>query len=639
MCGIAGIVLQPNHSPIDLTPPLQRMARAMVHRGPDDEGIWLTSDQQVALATRRLAIRDRSSAGHMPMSSTDGLVTLTYNGEIYNADALRAELRHAGHTLHSNSDSEVILLGYLLWGSGVVTRLRGMFAFAIVDQRPTAAYPGGRLFLARDPLGVKPLYYAWTGECLLFASEVKALLASILVGREVSPAGLSGYLHLGAVPNPWTIYRDIQALEPAAYIEIDLRQPGHVTPTVYWHLRQTPTESTLNREQTVAQVREQLLDAVRVRLVSDVPLGAFLSGGLDSSAVVALMRQVSNGPIRTCSLVFEEAAYSEAHYARAMAAHVGADHYERMLTAADLLAEFENIVNALDQPSVDGVNTYFVAQTARQAGLTVALSGLGGDELFGGYPETFQKLPELYRKMQMVQKLTKLAKGSQANLSKLPQATGWRRIVDALDRPVTPASTYLTRRALFAPHEVRSLMQPELYAAGVQTLDLAEWVMAQTGRAANERDSISANWISRAELRVYTHNQLLHDTDVMSMAHSLEVRVPLLDVPLLETVLALPEAYLTSPAHQPKQLLNDAIGHLLPDLVRQRQDKQGFVLPFGPWLAGPLAKRTREALAEVAESGWLQPAAIEAVYTDFQAGKVDWSRLWAVVALASCLRE
>ena len=636
MCGIAGIVVNPKHTAIGLKEQLQAMAHAMVHRGPDDGGVWLMPNGQAGLATRRLAIRDLSPAGHMPMTTADGLITITYNGEIYNADELRMALEQAGCRFRSHSDTEVILLGYIVWGVQIVAKLRGMFAFAILDQRPTIAHPDGLLLLARDPLGVKTLYYARTGSHLIFASEIKAILASTLVGREISPAGLYGYLHLGSVPNPWTIYRDIQALEPATYCEIDLRQPRQLVTTCYWQLPLKDSTPGLSREQAVELVRERLLDAVRVRLVSDVPLGAFLSGGLDSSAVVALMRQATSGTLRTCSMVFEEAAYSEAPYARAVAEHVGAEHHERVITADDLLREFDRIIEALDQPSVDGVNTYFVSKSAREAGLTVALSGLGGDELFAGYANTFRQVPHFYRAMRLVQALPMGKQVAQTIIQALPQPAQWRRVADNLAQPVTPASAYLTRRGLFSSKEVRQLLSPEMYAAGQHDLHLADYVRGRTGNSVNGSGKMSTNWVSRTELRTYTHNQLLRDTDVMSMAHSLEVREPLLDVRLIESVLSLPERYLNRASNQPKPLLNDAVGHLLPEIVRQRRDKKGFVFPFDVWMKGRLAQRVCQTLDAVEQTGWLQGGAAHGIFDAYQRGQMHWSRVWALASLATC---
>lgn len=632
MCGIAGIALRPERSLPDLRQRLAAMNAAMRHRGPDDEGIYLSADGRLGLANRRLAIRDLSPAGHMPMGIAAGgaeeALWITYNGEIYNAGELRAELEGQGRVFRSHSDTEVILQGYQAWDREVVQRLRGMFAFAIADLRPGRQ----RLFLARDRLGIKPLYYAQTPSGFLFASELKGLLASGLVGKEVDPAGLAGYLLLGSVPNTLTIYSQAAALEPGCYLEIDATTLTVAPPVAYWRLP-TDTVAPASYEEAVSLVRERLQEAVRSHLVSDVPLGAFLSGGLDSSSVVALMRQASAGPLRTCSMVFEEEAYSEAPFARLMAAEVGAEHYERVVTAADLLTEFDAILAALDQPSVDGVNSYFVSQTARQAGLTVALSGLGGDELFGGYPNTFVQAPQVYRGLRLAQAAPGGIALARAAIGLLPDRQRWARTADALARPATLASAYLSRRGLFALSEIQGLVAPDLWAAA-RLFDPIRHIAARADSpSAAHHAQAPFSWTSRAELATYTQHQLLRDTDVMSMAHSLEVRVPLLDTPLVEMVLRLPDAVKLNNRNGPKPLLAAAMRAWLPEQVRERSDKMGFTFPFDAWLRGPLAGRVREVLAGVQASGWLRAGAVDRVWQDFLASRVHWSRVWALAAL------
>ena len=632
MCGIAGIILQPHTELPDLAERLVAMAQAMAHRGPDDQGIYVSPSGQVGFANRRLAIRDLSPAGHMPMHTGDGSVSITYNGEIYNATELRAELEALGHYFRSESDTEVILLGYAVWGKAVVSKLRGMFAFAILDQR--GGQLGHTVLLARDHMGVKPLYYAQTSVGILFASELKALLAAGLVSREISAAGLVGYLHLGSVPNPLTIYREIAALPPASLIEISLDKPNAV-PQTYWHLP-TDIDSNISYDDAVCQVRELLAEAVKIRLVSDVPLGAFLSGGLDSSAIVALMRQATNGPIRTCSMVFGEAAYSEASYAQAMAQAVGAEHYERTITAADLVHEFDNILAAMDQPSIDGVNSYFVSQTARQAGLTVALSGLGGDELFGGYPNTFGDVPKVYGMLRTVQAIPGATTLARAGIQHFYNQNGWQRMADALAQPASLANAYLTRRGLFSPSEVQALVHPDIWAEAAKTFDPVQHITNNAGgNITRNRGHEAFAWVSRAELRTYTHHQLLRDTDVMSMAHSLEVRVPLLDRKLVAAVLRLPANIKLNHLPYPKPLLVAAMQGRLPRVVAERKEKMGFFFPLAVWLKDKLRGQTQARLDAVQQMGWLQPATVARIDQQFQANQIQWSRLWALLALGT----
>jgi len=631
MCGIAGIVKCAIEKPLDIEERLLLMNKAMNHRGPDDGGVFLAEDRSIGLANRRLAIRDLSPLGHMPMANDAQDVVITYNGEIYNADELRLELKLEGFSFRSNSDTEVILHGYECWGNDVVPRLRGMFAFAIYDFRHRHMQQP-KILLARDHMGIKPIYYWQTPTTFVFASEIKALMASGLITREVDPAGLVGYLLTGSVPNPLTIYRDIQALEPSTYLVIERSNTLRVHPTTYWSLP-THTEAISSLDEAVERCRISLAEAVRICLVSDVPLGAFLSGGLDSSSVVALMRQATTGPIRTCSMVFEEAEYSEAPYARAVADAVGAEHYERVITLEDMQREFENILHALDQPSVDGVNTYFVSQTARQAGLTVALSGLGGDELFGGYPNTFREVPRVRNALALAHQIPAGVMMANAAINLLPNRARWARVQDALQQSPTLASAYMTRRGLFSPSEVRQLVTRDIWDAAVKRSDVVEAVALRANTSdQNPHDSFA--WISRAELRTYTHHQLLRDTDAMSMIHSLEVRVPLLDRQLVTTILTMPEWVKKLNNEQPKPLLVRAMRGLMPDIVLNRQDKQGFTFPFAVWLRGGLADRAQEAIRSASDRGLIRADAAGRLFDQFQSGQIHWSRVWALAALA-----
>ncbi|MBE2272205.1 MAG: asparagine synthase (glutamine-hydrolyzing) [Anaerolinea sp.] len=628
MCGIAGILLRPGADLPDLQERLQRMATLMHHRGPDDEGIYVSPDGRVGFANRRLAIRDLSPAGHMPMANPAQNVWITYNGEVYNADKLRPELEALGYSFRSTSDTEVILHGYEAWGCEIVPRLRGMFAFAIHDFRSPSA---PQFLLARDHMGIKPVYYAQTPSAFVFASELKSLLASGLISKEISASGLVGYLLMGSVPNPLTIYADAQALEPSSYLHTSLPLHSTLNPVQYWSLP-TGVSNVRTLDEAVEQTRALLEEAVRIRLVSDVPLGAFLSGGLDSSAVVALMRRATQGTIRTCSMVFEEAEYSEAPYARAVAEHLGTEHFERVITADDLLKEFENILYSLDQPSVDGVNTYFVSQTARQAGLTVALSGLGGDELFGGYPNTFSDVPRVHRALSLAQSVPMGATMGKTAIRFFPNAPKWSRISDALDRPASLASAYLTRRGLFSPAEVKQLVHPDVWAAAQ-----FDPVAHVAGRTNGNGGGDTFAWVSRAELRTYTHHQLLRDTDVMSMAHSLEVRVPLLDRQLVALLLKYPATVKVIGNERPKPLLGAAVQDLLPRIVLDRRDKQGFTFPFAKWLRAAMQTKVTFVSQQIESSVPIRKESFKQMFDQFQSGQLHWSRVWALTALG-CLR-
>ena len=621
MCGIAGIIA--NRPMADLSERLAAMEHVLVHRGPDDAGSFMSRDLRVGLINRRLAIRDLSPSGHMPMANAAGSVQITYNGELYNADTLRAVLEAKGYAFRSRSDTEVILHGYEAWGSEVVNHLRGMFAFAIYDtgdesrRRP-------RLLLVRDRIGIKPLYYAESPEAFVFGSELRALRASGLVGRAISPAGLVGYLLLGSVPNPFTIYQTCRALDAGCTAELEIDAPaGGPVIRKYWDVATIGGRSH-TRADARELVREALEDAVGSHLVSDAPLGAFLSGGLDSSAVVALMRAKTQQPIRTCSVAFEDPRYNEAPFARAVAESIGAEHHERIVTQADVVSALDRIVWAMDQPSIDGINTFFVAETAHEAGLKVALSGLGGDELFGGYHNTFVGIPRFLR----VRRAVGAIPGGGAVARVVRQAPGrqwgWAKYADALERPRSRASAYLACRGIFAPSQVRELIAPDLWKMASKEFEATEYIADRVPDGGHE----TLDWVRRAELALYTRHQLLRDTDVMSMAHSLEVRVPLLDHELISRVIPLRDSL--GGATTSKTLLLEAVADLLPASVRERRTKQGFVFPFSEWLRGDLGEAVD--LHPVGGELFNRPA-VDNVIRAWRQGHLHWTRPWALGVL------
>lgn len=626
MCGIAGIVLKTNSTLDDFNERLDAMTAKMIHRGPDDAGHYISPKARVGLGNRRLAIRDLSPAGHMPMTNENKDIWITFNGEIYNIDSLKPALESQGYRFVSKSDTEVILKGYDAWGPDVFARLNGQFAIMIHDQKRDKVY------ITRDHLGIKPVYYAETSQAIIIASELKAIHASGLVSKTVRSEGLVNYLIFGSVPNPLTIYQEIQALPPATTIEIN--NAGIISSHhTFWDFAAHRSKS-IAPEDVQAVVNEQLNQAVRKRLVSDVPLGAFLSGGVDSSTLVALMRENGVSTIRTCSMVFEEAQYSEASFAREVAHTLGTEHFERTITASDIKQEFENIIYAMDQPSIDGVNTYFVSQTAKQAGLTVTLSGLGGDELFGGYPNTFSGVPSMYKALQIVKSIPGAPQVSHALLGSLPKRDRWARVLDALTRPPSMASAYLTRRGLFNTERVQQILNPAIWADGHAKFNLVEHI---TDSVNGNGNLDSFEWVSRAELRNYTHHQLLRDTDVMSMAHSLEVRVPLLDYELVETILNLPTS-LKQNGRATKSLLRNTMRDRLPVSVIDRRDKQGFIFPLDVWLRNDLRNPVRGILAEVKQKPWIKPDAVDRAIQQHAEGQIHWSRLWSLIALG-CIED
>jgi asparagine synthase (glutamine-hydrolysing) len=602
MCGLAGVMVAAGPASAEVRAALERMRALQHHRGPDDAGTRWTADERVGLANCRLSVRDLTQAGHMPMCAADD-VCITYNGEIYNADELRAELRRSGHQFMSHSDTEVLLRGYLQWQEKVLLRLRGMFAFALYDARSQT------LLLARDPLGIKPLCYSRTLP-FCFASELRALTGSGLVSREIDETALGAYLQLGSIPAPLTIYRDVAALPPAHFGIVHVDGSG-IDVRRYWH-----AQAPLNPA-TLPDVMTALQEAVASHLVSDVPVGAFLSGGLDSSTVVALAARASAEPLQTCSIAFASRAHDESPIARAVARELGTVHHERLVTEDDFLAGIDGFMTAMDQPSIDGFNTYFVAETASRIGWKVALSGLGGDELFGGYP-SFRGVPRLMRALGSARVLA--GGGVGHAIGAVTRSDRWRKVAEATRQPVSAASAFLVFRGLFTRSEAAALLKSS------QQFDAVDHV---AGRAGAVGGSVQ-EWVARAELGTYTTSQLLRDSDVMSMAHSLELRVPLLDTRLLETVNALPSA-VRFPRGRPKALLREIMKDRLPRVVLERRARQGFSFPMQQWLTQDRAQDLWTFNAPIMRH--FEAAALAEVQQRFRAGYTHWSRAWALIAL------
>ena len=650
MCGICGVVGFERKDEAEAV--VRRMLAALYHRGPDEEGLLVAPPgaPAVALGMRRLSIIDLAG-GHQPVFNEDGSVAVTFNGEIYNFQELRRVLEAQGHIFRTQSDTEAIVHAYEAWGEECVQHLRGMFAFAVLDTRKNSTGGGPSLFLARDRLGIKPLYYVWVNGILLFASEVRALLASRRVSSLLSPAALEAYLLFGSVAEPMTLVEDIFSLPPGHRMRVPVsfagdgvaaRKPAGC-PQAYWDfasavLRRAEPAPRDSRA-AAQQLRALLEDAVRSHLIADVPLGLFLSSGLDSTALAALASREQSG-LHTFTVAFPENSFSEARLARRTAEQLGTRHEELLLSGEELLARLEEAVGALDQPTMDGINTYIVSWAARQVGLKVALSGLGGDEVFGGY-DTFGSTPQVARlaaaerwlpsavRLATASAVSKLGAGSARADAARKLGALWRN-ADSLPHP------YFFVRALFTPEQVSALLLSATVtrAADAKTAAAeAPWRawLEETARQARQLDDFTA--VSCLEMRSYMVNTLLRDTDAVSMSHSLEVRVPLLDHRLVEFVARLPESLKRS-RRRPKALLVEALRELLPDeVVRQR--KRTFTFPWERWLRGALAPRTEAGLAELSPAlqAALDGKAVRAVWQDFLAGRTSWSRPWSLYVL------
>lgn len=621
MCGIWGFV---GRDTTVATAAAWRGLDSLTDRGPDDSGAYVADEAgkgktNIFLGNRRLSILDLSSAGSQPMRDADTDCRLVYNGELYNYRELREELTEVGHDFDSDSDTEVVLRAYVEYGVDCIKRFRGMYAFAIWDPRE------GKLFAARDRLGIKPFYFAHDDGQLAFASEVTALLEGDVVEPKLDPHGVEGFLAFGSVPEPLTIIEGVEALPAGSTLEFD-RATGDCTIESYW-------QPTFGEESvTPEDIWDRLVDSVSLRLRSDVPVGAFLSGGLDSTAIVAAMRAVdetsdADADIRTVSIEFGETAYSEGDIASRAADDLGTEHVTRTVTADDVASELGNVFGAMDQPTVDGVNTYFVSKAAVDEGLKVALSGVGGDELFYGYP-SFTTVPRLARITASLGWLPSIVADAVASLAESIESTTGipgGAIADAVRAGDDIAGAYAAVRGLFPTAERRRLLEGERpgYDAVTAIADSLE----------GYRNLSGGNTVSYLELSWYMRNQLLSDTDVMSMAHSLEVRVPLLDSELVETATSATEASMTE-GPRPKPLLNRAAEGQVPDYVRERE-KTGFEFPFAEWLDDELSEVVEDALAPRNLSDLpLDANEVDRIRAEFEAGEKHWSRIWSLVVLS-----
>lgn len=606
MCGIAGVAARASED--DVRAAVERMTPTMRHRGPDDNGTWssVSRDGAVGLCATRLAIQDLSDLGHQPMASDRTGNVIALNGEVYNVAALRTELEGRGHVFRGLSDTEVVLRAYDEWGPRCLERLHGMFALAVWEERAQ------HVLLARDRLGIKPLYYARRGGDLIFASELRTLIASGRIDAEISPMGLSSYLACGAVQEPNTMLEGVLVL-PAAHVAIWAEGRLDITP--YWSLEDVFDGSVArDGSQAAGHVRRLLQASVESHMVSDVPVGVFLSGGMDSTALVALVAGCTTEPVPTASLVFGERQYSEEAYIDVVRGRYATQHTELRLSDSDFLEQMPRAIAAMDQPTVDGVNTYAVSKVASDAGLKVVLSGLGSDEIFGGYG-SFRGVP---RMQQARRALPSFARPTAARAARrvLPASDGNRKLARWIGGEGEDA--YAVYRELFSP---------------ARRTDLAPGVPISSAVAISTRDPI--NSVSHSELSRYMRNTLLRDSDVMSMAHSLELRVPFLDHRLVEYVGGLPGRLKVNSSGQ-KPLLREAMGPLLPDAVVERP-KAGFTLPFAQWLKTGLHADVDRVMRDPspgrAGADALDPRATERVWDDFLQGRIHWTRPWALYVL------
>lgn len=604
---------------------MQRMCDAMFQRGPDDGG--LATRGNVTLGMRRLAIFDPAH-GHQPMITPDGRFTMVFNGAIYNHRELRAELEGFGHSFRTACDTEVLLAAFAQWRLACLPRLRGMFAFAVWDDRERT------LCAARDPFGIKPLYFArQPGGGLVFASSLNALVAGKVVAPEIDAASVGEYLAWFSVPAPRTIYRGVANLPPGHVLTADAR--GSTRTGAWWRLPAptAPAPVATSYEEFRQGLRTQLEDSIRAHRLADVPVGAFLSGGLDSTAIVGLMTRLGGPALKTFSIVFDEPGFSEQASARLAARTFATDHHEARLTGSQLEADLPRILSVFDQPTGDGINTYYVSQLARQHGVTVALSGLGGDELFGGYP-AFRDLPRLQRLLPWWRALPPAARQRLVTWLDRQPGVQARKLADFLAYARDLHELASLRRRVLPETARQELLNPEARRLA-QRLGPNHPMLDDFAHELAGADPFQI--ISAWEMRTYMTDVLLRDSDVFSLAHSLELRVPFIDLPLLSWLWPQPTRFKYQD-HRTKRALADAVSDLVPAAIRHRR-KQGFTFPLSHWMRRELRPFLEATFApdSLAACPWLDSPAVARLWDDFKNHHEDraWSRVWSLAVLVS----
>lgn len=604
MCGLAIVYTYRRSAPVVDQGELRRMRDAMAKRGPDGAGLWLAANGHVGLAHRRLSIIDLSEAGAQPMATPDGKLHIVFNGEIYNYRALREQLQAKGYCFRSDSDTEVLLYAWREYGQEMVGHLRGMFAFAIWDEERNG------LFLARDHFGIKPLYYHDDGQTFRAASQVKALLAGGGIEAQMEPAGYVGFYLWGWVPEPYTFYQNLYSLPAGHTLWVD--ECGPRVPRRYFDMALELEHAACVRIERPATetLKEALRDSVRHHLIADVPVGVFLSSGLDSATLAAVATEECNTPVQAITLGFteyERTSADEVPLARQLAAHYGCEHHIGRITRQDFDDDLAALLQAMDQPSIDGVNTWFVARTAQRAGLKVALSGLGGDELLGGYP-SFHQIPKLFSRVRPVAAIPGLGKALRRVSASILERHTSPKYAGLLEYGGTYGGAYLLRRGLFMPWELPKYMDGDVVRDGWAKLQpilrLDEW----TARVQTPWAKVVA-----MESACYMRNMLLRDSDWAGMAHSLEIRVPLVDVALFRAL----APHLVGKHPPVKHDLAAVPQRPLPDAIVNRP-KTGFSIPVQEWIGRQALRTSRRGLR-----GW----ALQVVgQPDYKARRSDRQR-------------
>jgi asparagine synthase (glutamine-hydrolysing) len=620
VCGIAGVLAR---APIDEIGALgTALGRSLAHRGPDDSGTYTSRDGRALLAHQRLSIIDCSPAGRQPMSTAERRHWITFNGEIYNHKALRRSLESDGVAFATESDTEVLLQLLVRRGPGVLDTVRGMFALAWWDETR------GTLMLARDRFGIKPLYVSAAAGTVSFSSEIRPLLDAGLVPRQIDAAGIAAYLRWGSIPPPLTWIAGVQSLVPGTWCEWS--RDGRSRCGQFANARElwSGQPAGSNPHEFRARAAAALHDSVRAHLVADVPVGVFLSGGIDSALIAAIAR--AHAPaIRTYTISVADARLDEAADAQAVAAALGTTHETLPIDAPDVARDWPRIFAHLDQPTGDGINTYYISRAVHQSGVKAVLSGIGGDEMFGGYP-SFRRLPRVMRLGPRARRLAPLATMAAGITMGTAMRPRLRHLADHLD---SPGEMYRALRGAVMPAEFAGIAGDRILndAGAVERVAEHErqWLtsdQSETPEAAT----------SRLESTMYMRSQLLRDADAMSMAHGLEIRVPFVDHQLARAVW--PDLAGFRPLLQGKQLLRDELAGKIPDEVLKRR-KRGFTLPFETWMRGPLGEFVRASLTDLEAERWVAAGVADRTWQAWGQGAMHWSRPWTLAVLGRFLKD
>jgi asparagine synthase (glutamine-hydrolysing) len=581
MCGIAGILVSDRSEASDFTETLSQLSAAMATRGPDASGLWISRTRAAGFAHRRLSIIDVNARSDQPMHSADGRYTVVFNGEIYNYQELRCGLERKGRQFVTTGDTEVLLQMYLEYGADMMTRLRGMYAFGIWDEQAQ------ELFLARDPFGIKPLYYADGAGSFYFASQVKALLTVPGVDSREEPAGHVGFFVWGSVPEPWSLYRGIRCLPSGTWMRVAggrASEPRQFDSPADEFKRFSPDEMPKSEAEMQERLHDALEESVRVHEIADVPVAIFLSAGIDSGMVAALATEVGN-KVEALTLGFDllrNTDQDETQTASRVAQYYGLNHCVRYIDQPMFMVHRERLLEQMDQPTIDGVNTYFISWLAHEHGFKVALSGLGGDELFGGYP-SFQQIPLTVWTLRATRALPALGRAWRIVTGKMVSRFTSPKYASLFEYGATWGGAYLLRRGLFLPWELPEILDPELVRTGWRDLNSIENMNALVRPLAKVPGAAVAQTeflrVSALEMSYYMRTQLLRDADWAGMAHSVEIRVPLVNMHLLRQLAPL-RASRFSPR---KSGIAQSLRKPLPAEVLRRP-KSGFSVPVREWM-------------------------------------------------------